>query len=121
MSTSNIYEEYKTFCLRDADWYESKAKEAREADPETYYKESLKCAQILCQVLPIIVKKSLESEEFKEAERAYVFEERVRRLVYFPRLRDAWRYASIATLDFLKGLVSVCPKLYHDLRKLVGL
>jgi len=58
-------DEYKAFCLRDADWYEQKAREAREAgekDPETYYKESLKCAQMLCHVLPIIVKKSLESE-----------------------------------------------------------
>jgi len=69
-----IDEEYKNFCLRDAEWYEQKAREAREAgdtDPESYYKESLRCAQMLCHVLPVIVKKSLESDEYKAAEFIY--------------------------------------------------
>ena len=45
--TSNIHQEYRDFCERDAEWYEQKAREAREADPEAYYKESLRCAQVL--------------------------------------------------------------------------
>jgi hypothetical protein len=44
--TSNIHQEYRDFCERDAQWYETKAREARESDPETYYKESLRCAQV---------------------------------------------------------------------------
>lgn len=115
-------EEYRAFCLRDAEWYQKKAEEAREAgekDPETYYKESLRCAQMLCHVLPVIVKKSLESDEFKAAESIY----RVQGWfsVQLPKVRDYWCRASVSSLDVLKRFIGVSAKLGENLRQLFDL
>jgi hypothetical protein len=113
-------DEYKAFCERDAEWYEQRAKEAREAgetDPEKYYKESLRCAQILCHVLPVIVKKSLESDEFRAGQTILAFQERLLR--YRETLRDVWRRASVAGSDLLKGLVDVQVKVSEHLRVLL--
>lgn len=115
-------EEYRAFCLRDAEWYQKKAEEAREAgekDPETYYKESLRCAQMLCHVLPVIVKKSLESDEFKAAETIYRFQGWFS--VQLPKVRDYWGRASVSSLDVLKRLIGVSAKLGENLRQLFDL
>jgi hypothetical protein len=111
-------EEYRNFCLRDAEWYQKKAEEAREAgekDPEGYYKESLRCAQILCHVLPVIVKKSLESDEFKAAEYIYKFQS----WSDLPKIRDFWNRTSVAGLDLLKGFIRVSSKLSQNITQLL--
>jgi hypothetical protein len=112
-------EEYRAFCLRDAEWYQKKAEEAREAcekDPEGYYKESLRCAQLLCHVLPVIVKKSLESDEFKAAETIYKvsttwerFSDKVRGWFSdnFPKLRDIGHRAAVALLYGFKSTIDI--------------
>ena len=116
-------EEYRAFCLRDAEWYQKKSEEAKEAcekDPETYYKESLRCAQILCHVLPVIVKKSLESDEYKAAERIYRFQEWWNSFK-LPEFRDYWSRASVASLDTFKRFIGVSAKLGENLNQLIGI
>lgn len=110
-----IHQEYRDFCERDAQWYETKAREAREADPETYYKESLRCAQILCHVLPVIVKKSLESDEFKAKQQIYTL------LHNFKRFTDGWNSAAVTVMDLLKGFIRISSKAVQDVTEFIRL
>ena len=96
--------EHKEFCLRDAAWYEQRAQEARDAsekDPEAYYNESLKWAT---QVLPVLVRLSLEGDDFKMREKVY-------RVVSFlddvKSAVDAWRRAVVSFADGLKRGIRV--------------
>ena len=96
-------DKYIQFCIEDAEWYAQKSKDAMEAsrtDPESYFKESQESAKILCQVLPIIISKSLDPS-YK-----------------VPSFRNHWSGISVSLLDILKGIIGIGSKLTQNIRQL---
>ncbi len=72
-------------------------------------------SQILCHVLPVIVKKSLESDEFKAGQQIYTL------LSNFKRFTDGWNSATVTVMDLLKGFVRVSSKVVEDVTEFIRL
>ena len=66
-------------------------------------------------MLPVIVKKSLESDEFKTKQQIYTL------LSNFKRFTDGWNSAAVTVMDLLKGFIRVSSKVVEDVTEFIHL
>ena len=63
LETRRNGELYNDFCLDDAIFHIKKAQEALDADPVTWYRDSIMCSRVIAKSLPLIVLLQLQESQ----------------------------------------------------------